>query len=122
HCILWHAEISASPGWDDPYRASIENFLWDINVQDESAALRVLPLDVPPGGTFWHAWRESQNRDDQLSMNDVSMAALQGGDRYYSQEIRCVDRGGQLHWLREDVSIQPLQYGSWRAFGVVTDV
>jgi signal transduction histidine kinase len=42
--------------------------------------------------------------------------------RSYRQEFRYRRRDGELRWLAEDVHIEPLGPGQWRAVGVCTDI
>ena len=122
-CLLWQGEVTGLPGWEtglmDYNRKLLE---WKIEIQDELAAQTILPLDVVPGETYAEAWFRSRVHDDDVHMWHNAAAALLEGQSSYSQEFRCKDRFGNLHWQREDLSIQPIEHGRWRAFSVVTDI
>src|SRR5207237_451479 len=42
--------------------------------------------------------------------------------RNYREEYRCRCADGQIGWLAEDIQIEPLAPGRWRAVGVCTDI
>jgi signal transduction histidine kinase/CheY-like chemotaxis protein/CHASE3 domain sensor protein len=121
-CILWRAEISVEGDWRDQLRQGGNPFFWRIDITDEAGAARVLPLDVPTDGRYIDALGDSRDHDDLRQMNRTSALAMLNGDSSYSQEFRCTDRDGRVHWMHEDVSLQPAGEGRWRAIGVVTDV
>ena len=116
-CILWYAEIEGRGKWrENP------DFNYRIDVLDRQAAQNVMPLDLRPDQTYFNAWAHSRHPDDDKQMFITMSTALLNGDPGYKQEFRCTDKNGQLRWLREEVSIEPLAPGRWRAFGVCTDI
>jgi signal transduction histidine kinase/CheY-like chemotaxis protein len=122
-CMLWHGEVTGLPGWEQhafDYKKSL--FRWELRVQDEFAAQQLLPLEVPHGENYAAAWIRSRFREDDVQMWHNAATALTQGHPSYSQEFRCRDRDGNIHWLREDLTLQPLTHGRWRTFGVVTDI
>jgi PAS domain S-box-containing protein len=121
-CILYEAQIEGLPGWEHDLRGIEKRFITTVIVPDESGAQRVLPLEVSAGSGYWDAWKRSRLPEDLGRMAETRARALIGGDQRYTLEFRCLDQGGQVRWLREDVAIEPLSAGRWRAFGVVTDV
>jgi two-component system CheB/CheR fusion protein len=122
-CLLWHGDVIGLPGWEtcamDYDRGLLQ---WKIEIQDESAAQQILPLEVLPGETYAQAWFRSREHDDDVEMWHHAAAALLEGRSSFSQEFRCRDKFGQLHWQREDLSLQVVEHGRWRAFSVVTDI
>ncbi len=116
-CILWHADIAGRGRWrQEP------DFNFKISVLDAQAAQNVLPLALKPNQDYFNAWAKSRNPDDDNRMRQTMSRALLNGDPGYQQEFRCTDRDGQMRWLREDVSVEHLGAGRWRAFGVCTDI
>lgn len=111
-CILWTATVEANEG----------DFDWKIKIHDDEAALQVLEIDARPGESYYDAWRRSLCRDQLDTMNEVSNRALRTGAPFYSQEIRCSDRQNHLRWLKEDVSLELMSPGHWRACGVCVDI
>ncbi|MBW3623293.1 MAG: PAS domain S-box protein [Armatimonadetes bacterium] len=111
-CILWLAEIEDAG----------EELKWDLRVSDLTAAQQVLPLDLVPGEPYIDAWRRSRHPEDKADTDARGNAAIRRGQRAYRQDFRCLDREGRLHWLHEEVSVEPLGPGRWRAVGVCTDI
>lgn len=113
NCLLWYATIEeTAEGW----------LRWDNRLYDEEAAQRFLPLDVTGAdGSYTWAWHRSTLDEDRERMAAYGAAQVRAG-RSYSQEFRCRDREGQVRWLKEDVQIETLGPGRWRAVGVCTDV
>jgi signal transduction histidine kinase len=121
-CILYEAIVEGLEGWEQDADGKKRRFRWHITVQDEEAAQRVLPLDVPPGQPYWTAWRDHRVEEDLESMAAVAARALVHGDLNYRQTFRSRDRYHKVHWLHEVVSIEPIERGRWRCFGICTDV
>ena len=121
-CILWHADVTARQGWDADPPDLPSYFNWRLEVEEEQAALRILPLRINPGENFSEAWRRSEYPEDAARMDLTSSAALVAGESFYTHDFRCTDADGRLRWLHEDVSVEPAGHARWRAFGVVTDV
>jgi signal transduction histidine kinase/CheY-like chemotaxis protein len=122
-CMLWHGEVMGLPGWEESafdYDKSL--FRWQIRVQDEFAAQQLLPLEVLPGETYASAWIHARFKEDDVYMWRNAATALTQGHPGFSQEFRCKDRDGKIHWLREDLTLQELEHGRWRTFGVVTEI
>jgi signal transduction histidine kinase/CheY-like chemotaxis protein len=122
-CLLWHGSVAGLPGWETDAMDFDRGLLkWTIEIQDESAAQQILPLDVWAGETYADAWFRSRLHDDDVQMWHNAAAALLKGKTEFSQEFRCRDRLGNLRWQHEDLSIQPIDLGQWRVFSVVTDI
>jgi PAS domain S-box-containing protein len=118
-CILWYADIVERT--DVPHGQTAA-YHWEMRIADEEAAQHVLPLDVAPGTTWHDAWGQSRHPEDRERINAASLQALELRKPYYQQEYRCIDRNGEVRWLHEEVSLQQLQPGRWRAVGFCTDV
>jgi PAS domain S-box-containing protein len=117
HCLLWYAEIEE--------RAD-GSIAWQLQMSDEEAAQRLLPIEVPPGERWPQAWYFSRIEPDRRRTDEYGGAQLRA-NRDYRQEYRCRTRDGDLRWLAEDVHLEPLAPGPagqrrWRAVGVCTDV
>ncbi|MCH8293158.1 PAS domain-containing protein, partial [Candidatus Poribacteria bacterium] len=117
-CLLWHATVERHTTPEDSH-GPLE---WDINVFDEEAARRFLPLDVLAGEIYNDAWLRSKSPEDVQHMDDTLRDALLTGKSQYSQEFRCVDQDGKLHWLYEDVFIESLAENRWWLVGICTDI
>ena len=121
-CILYETRVDGLPGWEEDPDGIHNRYASQVEVPDEEAAQRVLPLDVAPGGTYWLIWAKSRYPDDIPQMSQVRAQALTGGHEGWSQIFRCCDRYGATRWLHEVVSIERVGHGRWRTFGVCTDV
>lgn len=113
-CLLWYADIEQAD------ETGIMD--WDLRIPAETtAAQQFLPLEVPSGSSYAQAWEHSRHPDDSDRMNawgQIQVELNQG----YSQEFRCFDKYGKMHWLKEDVHVEPVGPGRWRAAGVCTDI
>jgi signal transduction histidine kinase len=111
-CIVWDAVVEETD--EAPY------LHWAMQLWNEAAAQQVLPLDTTRTD-YISAWMKSRD-DDQPQLDKNSSLALRWGLPGYTQEFRCRDRFGVLHWLQEDARVQPLERGRWRVIGVCTDI
>ncbi|MFN8513497.1 MAG: EAL domain-containing protein [Thermomicrobiales bacterium] len=119
-CLLWRAEITERPGGTELDDG--EAYAWRIFMADEAAAQRVLPLDIPPGLNYRHAWISSRLPDDRERMDQNSARALREGATGYRQEFRCRNRHGEVQWLAEEVALEAAGPGRWRAVGICVDI
>lgn len=110
-CVLWHAEIE-----DHGERYC----RWNTRVADEEAAQRFMPLDVPPDSTYLRTWYRSVLPEDRERRDEHSNRAVRAGESY-----RCTFRtrgaDGVARWLQEDVVVQAVAPGRWRAAGICAD-
>ena len=111
-CILWHAEIEDLEG---------RELHWRMSLTEPAAAQRFFPLDVPTGKSYFQVWFESRLDGDRERSDAYGEAEVRAG-RSFRQEFRCRDATGAVRWLREDVRVEPLAPGRWKAAGVCTDV
>jgi PAS domain S-box-containing protein len=111
-CLLWYADV-----WD----SGPEDLHWDVRPVNEEAAQRLLPLEIAPGKTYALAWSESRLPDDTARMDAFANRVVREGQSY-SQDFRCRNAHGEVRWLHEDVRIEAVSPGRWRAVGVTTDI
>jgi len=114
-CLLWHAVIE---GPREPGGA----FKWDLQVFDEAAAQRYLPLDRRPDESFAVAFYRNKPREDQVYVDSVARDALENDRSSYSQEYRCRRADGEMRWMAEETHLERLDAHRWRAVGVCTDI
>jgi len=110
-CILWQADVTQEG----------DRIRWKVRLSDEEAAQRFLPLEVRPGESYGAAWHRNRVDGDRERADDYARQEVLAGRRY-SQEFRCWDRNGNLRWLHEDVEVESVRPGQWRAVGVCSDV
>lgn len=111
-CLVWEAEIREGRGGE---------LEWTPEVRNPEGAARFLPLEVRPGESYTEAWLRSRDREDQLSGAVWSEQAIRSGQAF-TLEYRCTRADGSIRWLREDVDVEPVGPGRWRAVGAVTDI
>jgi len=124
-CILTIAVVEADGDWRARALADTPEttpFRWGIEVIDEAAAQEVLPLDVPAGGLWYHAWLASRDPSDQRAASGRAGRALRDGEPRYRNTWRCTDRDGREHWQQQDATVEPLGEGRWRVTAITTDV
>ena len=112
-CILWAATVDEiEPG----------RLRWDFRMQDESAAQRLLPLDVFHGGSYAHAWKRSIHKEDHDRIEQAATDAITNNRPSYSHEFRIRAKDNGEHWIQEEVSVEPIASDQWRLVGVCTDI
>ena len=111
-CILWFATVRDTDG----------EHTWDLRMQDQSAAQRLLPLDVFRDGSYAHAWKRSVHPDDQERAKQVASDAIRSNAASYRLEFRVRGKDQTDHWVQEEVDIEPADDGTWRLVGVCTDI
>src|SRR5439155_14108394 len=78
-------------------------------------------LSLAPGQSYADAWYQSRLLEDRERTDAYSGQEIRAG-KSYRQEFRCRTAEGQVRWLEEDVHVETLAPGLWRAVGVCTDV
>jgi signal transduction histidine kinase/CheY-like chemotaxis protein len=111
-CLLWYADVSDVAG---------KRLDWDIHVVSEEAANQFLPLRMAPHYDYATALYFSRLPEDSKRMSGAAQAYVRA-NQSYSQEYRVRTRDGAIRWLKEDVNIEPVAPGKWRAVGVCTDI
>jgi PAS domain S-box-containing protein len=112
HCLLWHAEVEET---------GAPRLHWKPDFVDEEAAERFLPVSRAPGEGYFDAWHASRLEEDKVRTDEYGAREIRAG-RSYNQEFRCRRLDGEIRWLAEDVHIEPLAPGRWRAVGVCMDI
>ena len=113
HCLLWHAMIED--------RGEGNGLSWQLTVPNEEAAMVFLFLSPKPGQSYADAWNDARFEEEWEQLHQRSDAAIRRGDGY-SQEFRCRRTDGTVLWLKEDVQVETLAPGRWKAVGVCTDI
>src|SRR5262249_44582368 len=111
-CILWRAEVSENG------QGSLH---WDLHVHDEEAAQRFFPVEIASDLAYVPAWYESRLPEDKARMDLYGSQELRAA-RDYRQEFRCRRKDGEIRWLAEDVQVESVGPGRWRAVGVCLDI
>ncbi len=110
-CLLWYAEVEDR---GEPH------LRWTVQMADEEAARRFLPLNVPSGCSYGQTIAEARLPEDRARMSFGDEETRAG--RSYRQEYRVLDAGGNIRWLVEDVQIEPTGPNRWYAVGICTDM
>ncbi|RYD82966.1 MAG: PAS domain S-box protein, partial [Verrucomicrobiaceae bacterium] len=121
-CILWHGELKEIKRSDEELQQGFPRFAWRVQIQDEKAAQKVLPLDVLPGTRYEDVWQSSQDPEDKAQIESLCAANLQMGRTSWSHEYRCTNRFGEIHWFYESVRVKQRRPGRWQVFGVFLDM
>jgi len=111
-CLLWQATVSASG----------DGFDWDIEVRNEVAAAQLLPIEVPLNDTYSVGFFLAKLPEEADRLQQTVETALRTGQSGYQQEYRLRLADGDIRWMFEDVSIEPLSPGRWHLTGVCTDI
>jgi PAS domain S-box-containing protein len=112
-CLLWHGTVTEQPGrWP----------LFDTRAIDEAAAQVFCPLQLDPGEAYTHAWWRHRLPEDQRYTDRVAVEQILDGDSGYNAEFRCRDATGAVRWFSEEVYVEPVGPGQWRAVGVVQEI
>ncbi|MDX2075757.1 MAG: PAS domain S-box protein, partial [bacterium] len=112
YCLLWYSIVEDIGG----------KFKWSMQVSNEEASMRFLPLKLEPTQTYMDAFRRSVFPDDIPQLHANSSQAIRDGKTNYYQEYRCTRADGEIRWLHEEAQITPLGGGRYRIVGVCTDI
>jgi len=110
-CLLWSAVVEQSG----------DEFIWQLQIANEEAAQRFLPLNSEDK-SYTDAWQEAIVPEDRDRRRYVFRTHLRYNRLSYSQEVRCYQADGAIRWLVEDVQIQQITPGRWGMVGVCTDI
>ncbi len=107
-CLIWEAEVNATLGnWD-----------WKISIQPSGLFFRLFGERVPPPDVgLWYRFV----LPDQVEMDRRCKEALLTGLPGYDQEFRVI-KENQTLWIRETVTITPLEPNRFWLVGVATDI
>ncbi len=114
-CLIWYADI-----WDTK-NVHGEEMTWNIRVLSEEAARDFLPIPIELGESYNDALYKSRLPEEMLQMHDRATTHIRE-NQSYSQEFRVRTLDGEIHWLHEDVYVEPVADATWRAVGVCTDI
>ncbi|MFN3653034.1 MAG: PAS domain S-box protein [Armatimonadota bacterium] len=112
HCLIWDADVEDT---------GAEELWWRMRCADLEAAERFFPVEAVPGESYFNAWFRCRPEEDQRRTASYGNERMRTGESY-TQEFRARDATGALRWLREDVQVQAVAPGRWRAVGVCVDV
>jgi len=110
--FLWHANVVEVNG----------EYQWDMQISQEEAAQRILPVKVPPGKSWSDAWFESKMMPDSLQSDETSINAFRNGLPGYSNEYRCRLANGEIRWIFEDVLIEIVGPSRFYVMGSSVDI
>ncbi len=111
-CLLFYAIVEERPN---------RTTAWALTIPDEDAAQRFLPLAIGPGQSYSDAWYDSRLEEDRHRCDRYGESHILQGLNY-SQEFRCRRSDGEIRWLAEEVTVETLEPGRWRATGVCMDI
>lgn len=111
-CLLWHAELREQPDG---------RITWDTIMSDEEAAQRLFPVAKSLDQPYAYHWHRSRLESDKIRTDAYCTACVRAGQSY-RQEFRCRGLDGKIRWFAEQVNIEPLEAGRWRAVGVTSDI
>jgi PAS domain S-box-containing protein len=109
-CILWQAHVTKDSEGGTGWRF--------VSIPPSRLYRKIFGKDPVPDQNF--LWLDTQPQEIE-QMNRRAAGALFGGAGGYEQEFRVKSDGKEL-WLREQVSIVPIQPGEWNVVGIATDV
>jgi signal transduction histidine kinase len=110
--LLWQAQVQERQG----------ALVWDLQIPDQEAAQRFLPLRLEKGESYAHAYQRSKLPQDRPRLERALRQALRQRKGEFTQEFRCCGADGQVRWLAETVRLRALGLHHWRLAGVCTDI
>jgi len=111
-CLLWTGEV---------YDRGGDLVEWRVQMSDDEAAQRLLPVERSAGQSYPLAWYLSRLPEDRERTDRFASAQVRAGCSY-QQEFRCRRLDGDIRWILEDVQVTNIAPGHWRAVGVSTDI
>jgi PAS domain S-box-containing protein len=121
-CILNSGQVEGPEDWRERALNPESPFHWDLTVQNEETAQKILPLELAPGERYEHAWIRSRNHADHTQMNWNSGNAFLNDLPFYRNEFRCIDKHGVGHWMQEFVTVRKLAKNRWEVFCITIDI
>jgi signal transduction histidine kinase/ActR/RegA family two-component response regulator len=116
-CIIFHGLLEVGA---DPLDSS--QHVWRMQVADVEAAQRLVPLELKPGEDYPKAWIFSRPAEEQRDTLERHLSALRNSESRFAQSFRCVDRNGQVHWMSEEVRMEPIGPRVFRMVTVCIDM
>ncbi len=111
-CLLWFAIVEKNP----------QGYTWMLQIANEPAAQRFLPLDTSAYTSYTDAWEHSILPEDREKRHHLFAAQERFNRQNYSLELRCQQADGSLRWLIEDAQVRRLTANRWSVVGVCTDI
>ena len=121
-CILHSGHVEGPEGWRKRALEPDSPFRWNLPMQNEETAQKILPLELAPGEGYLDAWIRSRNRADIVQMNRNSGNAFLNDLPFYRNEFRSTDKHGVVHWMQEFVTVQKLAENRWEVFSITMDI
>lgn len=95
-CIFWSGTVM---------ELSNGSLRWDVHIDHEGTAQELLPIPI-----------EERARSDAYGT-----AKIRAGESY-SQTFRIRLKNGDLLWVKDDVTVEPVREGLWNIIGSTTDI
>ncbi len=111
-CLLWQADVVDNAGLLE----------WDCVYSNQEAAQEFMPLLIPAGWSYTRAFDACIIREDDRPMFGTYTSEMPEGKGGYQQEFRIRLASGEVRWIEENVTIEPVAPGRWRLTGVSTDI
>ena len=121
-CILYSGQVKGPEGWRKRALEPVSPFHWDLLMQNEETAQKILPLELAPGERYLEAWIRSRNLADNDQMDWSSGNAFLNDLPFYRNEFRCTDKNGVMHWMQEVVTVKKLAENRWQIFSITMDI
>jgi PAS domain S-box-containing protein len=112
-CLLWYADVQYIRE-----KGMMRWFLWPADLE---AALRFLSISIEEGQNFAQAFYACRLDEDKERTDGFGQENILAG-RSYRQEYRLRRTDGAVRWIAEDVQVEEVAEGRWRAAGVCTDI
>jgi diguanylate cyclase (GGDEF)-like protein/PAS domain S-box-containing protein len=115
-CILWESVVEYREG----------DYHWDMQAHFPRAIQAFLGATMASNNELGNLWRQFIPARDRLKIYKHTVEALKNGVPSTSVEFRLRGQSGELRWMREEITIEPLTQGSgrntqWRLVGVCID-
>jgi PAS domain S-box-containing protein len=111
-CLLWFAIVEKNG----------DQYMWMLQIANETAAQRFLPLETGMNSSYTEAWENSILPEDRQKRQQHFETLDRFNRQNYSLELRCRQADGTLRWLIEDAQVRRLTPQRWSVVGVCTDI
>lgn len=118
HAILWRGKVTELKDKSE----GCLGFAWDVNYINLENIIKFIPLAGTPDRDPGERYHTSILEKDRQAMEKISAKALREKANKYEQEFRLLDANDNLHWMREDVSINRIDETHFELIGVITDI
>jgi diguanylate cyclase (GGDEF)-like protein len=103
------------------YRQADGTLVWHKAFQEEGISRQQFPLPGEPT-TYARDFFLARSEDDQRRCTGTMQAALEQGQRHFSQQFQVTLRDGTVSWFTENVHIEPQRDGVWQLSGVCHEI